>query len=148
VSAALHLPRRIVEETFGCFRECGVGRDECQVLWIGPWASPDRITEAVHPKHRSHRGGFVLDGGWISDFWQRLADEGLGIRAQVHTHPTVAFHSDTDDAYPIIHAPGFLSLVIPNFAFGPVGFENAYLTEIQSDGSWREVSIAERLEVE
>ena len=66
-------------------------------------------------------------------------------RVQVHTHPLEAFHSPTDDEFPIIHKPGFLSLVIPNFGLGPVGFEDAYLTEIQGDGGWREVAIPSRL---
>jgi hypothetical protein len=55
------------------------------------------------------------------------------------------FISKTDDDYPIIHKPGFLSLVIPGFGLGPVGFKDAYLTEIQSDGRWQEVSIPSRL---
>ncbi|MDB5513884.1 MAG: hypothetical protein JWQ17_642 [Tardiphaga sp.] len=35
------------------------------------------------------------------------------------------FISKTDDDYPIIHKPGFLSLVIPGFGLGPVGFKDA-----------------------
>jgi hypothetical protein len=66
---------------------------------------------------------------------------------QVHTHPFEAFHSETDDRYPLLFDPGFLSLVIPNFASGPVGFTDAYLTEVQQDGTWCEVSIHERFAV-
>jgi hypothetical protein len=148
VSGAVRLSRRIVEETFVHFRKCGAGRRECQALWIGPWATPDLITEVVHPKHRAHLDGFVLDDAWISSFWLRLAQENLGVRVQVHTHPYEAFHSATDDAYPIIHTPGFLSLVIPDFATRPIGFANAYLTEIQPDGRWRQAPISERFKVE
>jgi len=148
VSTIYRLPRRVLDETFAHFRRCGAGRRECQTLWIGPWATPDLITEAVHPKHEAHSGGFVLDNPWLSDLWLRLADENLGIRFQVHTHPAEAFHSPIDDDFPIIHTPGFLSLVIPDFALGPVGFDGAYLSEIQIDGSWRQISIAERLVLE
>jgi hypothetical protein len=38
-----------------------------------------------------------------------------------------------------------LSLVIPNFGLGPVGFNEAYLTEIQPDGRWQEVATSSRL---
>jgi hypothetical protein len=148
VNAAYHLPRRILDETFDHFRRCGAGRRECQTLWVGPWATPNLITEAVHPKHQAHMGGFVLDDAWLSDFWLRLADDSLGIRIQVHTHPREAFHSPIDDEFPVIHTPRFLSLVIPDFALGPVGFDRAFLTEIQADASWREVPIHERLVVE
>jgi hypothetical protein len=78
----------------------------------------------------------------------RLRKENLGIRVQVHTHPGPAFHSAVDDTYPIIHTPGFLSLVIPNFALGTVGFDGAFLTEIQPDGRWRQVDISKRLLVQ
>ena len=82
---------------------------------------------------------------WLNDFWFCLAQANLGVRIQAHTHPGEAFHLPTDDAFPIIHTIGFLSLVIPNFALGPIGFENAYLAEIQEDGCWREVAIAKRI---
>jgi hypothetical protein len=65
--------------------------------------------------------------------------------ASGHTHPGEAFHSSIDDEFPIIHKPGFLSLVIPNFGLGPVGFADAYLAEIQPNGRWNEVSISSRL---
>ena len=146
--AAYRLPRRVFDETFNHFRRCGAGRRECQIHWIGPWATPHLITEAVHPKHEAHVGGFALDDAWLSDFWLRLANEKLGIRIQVHTHPGEAFHSPIDDEFPIIHSPGFLSLVIPDFGLGPASLNDAYLTEIQSDGRWRRVHIAERLVVE
>jgi hypothetical protein len=145
MSAVYRLPRNVLDQTFAHFRGCGCGRRECQVLWISPWGAPDTITKVVHPKHQAHAGGFVLDDRWLNDFWFRLAQENLGIRIQVHTHPGAAFHSPTDDAFPIIHTIGFLSLVIPNFALGPIGFDDAFLTEIQEDGRWREVAIEQRL---
>jgi hypothetical protein len=145
VSARYRLSRRILDETFAHFRSCGRGKRECQILWVSRWEAPEIITKAVHPEHEAHLGGFVLDDRWLNDFWFTLAQENLGIRIQVHTHPGEAFHSATDDAFPIIHTTGFLSLVIPNFALGSIGFDNAYLTEIHENGCWREAAIAERL---
>jgi hypothetical protein len=141
------LPRDVLQRTFQHFRACGQGRRECQALWLSSWSEPSLITEVVHPKHQAHLAGFVMDDRWLSAFLFRLAEENLGIPVQVHTHPAAAFHSPTDDAYPIVHKPGFLSLVIPDFALGPVGFERAYLTEIQGDGTWRQVPIRERLQI-
>ncbi len=143
--AAYVLARRILEETFAHFRGCGRGRRECQVLLVSPWGAPEIISKVVHPGHESHVGGFELNDRWLNNFWFELARENLGVRIQAHTHPGKAFHSPTDDAFPIVHTTGFLSLVIPNFALGPIGFQDAYLAEIQKDGRWREVAIAERL---
>jgi hypothetical protein len=141
------VPAALLAETFALLRQCGRGRRECQALWTSEWARPELICSVVHPHHRAHAGGFEVASGWIGEFWRELSRTRRGIRVQVHTHPEEAFHSKTDDAFPIIHSAGFLSLVIPDFALGRVGFERAYLTEIMSDGTWREVAPASRLEV-
>lgn len=138
----------VLHRTFRYFRECGRGRCECQVIWLGPWSSPETVTEAVHPKHASHSAGFSVDEHWLHQFWIDLATRGQGIRLQAHTHPGRAFHSETDNSYPIIHSVGFLSLVIPNYARGPVGLDGAYLAEIQPSGRWSEVPIADRIELQ
>ena len=141
----LRVPRPILARTFDQLRRCGEYRNECQVLWVGPWATPDVVTHMVHPRHNAHRGGFVLDNAWLNDFWLELADKKDGIRAQVHTHPRDAFHSETDDNWPIVRLEGFLSLVIPNFAAGPVSFEDSYLAEIDTSGQFIECAPSQRL---
>jgi hypothetical protein len=142
------VPPAVLRETFAVLRRCGAGCRECQALWVSPWSDPGVITAVVHPVHRARGDGFELDGEWLTTFWGELARTESGVRVQIHTHPGAAFHSPTDDEWPIIHTPGFLSLVIPDFAHGAVGFTGAYLTEIQPEGTWREVrDIADRLEV-
>jgi hypothetical protein len=139
--------KAVLGETFAELRRCGAGRRECQVLWVGPWARPAEVTTVVHSKHRAHGYGFELESAWLTDFWQELTRTGSGVRVQIHTHPGRAFHSETDDAWPIIHSAGFLSLVIPNFARGKPGFAGAYLTEIGQDGRWQEVRVRDHIEV-
>jgi hypothetical protein len=143
----LLLPARLLAETFDHFRTCGRGRRECQVLWTGPWAAPDTITAAVHSGHRAHAGGFHVDDAWLNSFWIGLAERRDGVRVQVHTHPHEAFHSPTDDAFPIVQSPGFLSLVIPDFGMGAASFGNAYLCEITETGAWQRVDIATHIAV-
>src|SRR5262249_9375404 len=79
----------------------GRGREECQILWLSSWDAPEVIAKVVHPKHVAHRGGFVLEDRWLNDFWMELGNMNMGIRVQVHTHPQEAFHSPTDDEFPI-----------------------------------------------
>ena len=141
------LPKQVLAETFAELRRCGRGERECQVLWVSPWDRLELITHVVHPKHRSHGDGFELDGAWLTKFWQDLRDTHSGIRVQVHTHPGRAFHSPTDDAWPIVHTPGFLSLVIPRFAEGPIGFLGVYLAKLSAMGSWDEVTADEYFDV-
>lgn len=141
------LPPALLQETFAYFRRCGGGRRECQALWISAWREPGLLTAVIHPLHAAHRAGFRVDDAWLNAFWQELAAAENGVRFQIHTHARRAFHSRTDDDYPIIHQPGFLSLVIPNFAMGEIGFDGAYLAEIGENGRWSEVSISDRIEV-
>jgi hypothetical protein len=141
------VPAVVLGETFAELRRCGRGRRECQVLWTSPWDSIVLIDRVVHPKHHARGDGFELDGDWLTEFWKELTSTRTGIRVQIHTHPGPAFHSPTDDGWPIIHTPGFLSLVIPGFANGPSDFTGAYLAELGESGSWDEVPISERLEV-
>lgn len=146
-SPRYHLSTRLLEQTFEHFRTCGRGSRECQVLWTSRWERLHVIDEVVHPLHEARCGGFELDSKWLTTFWLELARRSHGIRVQVHTHPREAFHSDIDDAFPVVHAEGFLSLVIPNFGLGPVGFERAYLARIDGNGKWREASIASHFEI-
>lgn len=140
------LPKAVLHSTFEQFRKCGCGRNECQTLWVGPNARPHLITEVVHPLHSASPVGFNVDGDWLSDFWMRLATDNLGIRVQCHTHPGSAYHSATDDEGPILKTEGFLSLVIPRFATGPIGFDDAFLACVER-GEFREVSIPNHLEI-
>ena len=116
-------------------------------MWVGPWADPLSIERAVHPAHTATAAHIHVENDWISSLWMMLAEEHAGVRVQVHTHPGAAYHSATDDAFPVVHTSGFLSLVIPNFAQGPIGFDQAFLARRDERGSWREVSISDHLEV-
>lgn len=141
------LSQGILAQTFMNLRLCGGGRAECQVLWLSPWDDPSSLTHVIHPIHKAHEGGFDLDTQWLSRFWLGLRDQGLGIRVQVHTHPGSAFHSSIDDKWPILHTTGFLSIVIPNFAKGPIGVSDAFLAERTADGSWHKREANDLLEI-
>jgi hypothetical protein len=108
----------LLDATFQYFQDCGAGLRECQVLWLSPWESAGAITRIVHSRHRGHVDGFQVDDLWLNAFWLDLARTRHGVRVQVHTHPFEAFHSETDDVFPIVHTTGFLSLVIAQPARG------------------------------
>ena len=139
--------RAQLERTFTLLRQCGAGKRECQLLWVSPWAQPQSITNVIHPEHRATAVSFDLDQRWLTAFWGKLAQEGAGVRVQIHTHPGAAFHSGIDDDWPIVQTQGFLSLVIPRFGLGEVGFEGAYLAELDDKGAWRQVDVHTRIQV-
>lgn len=129
----------VLERSFEQLRRCGRGRHECVVLWTAPLAQPDLIDEVVHPGHTASAVGYNIDPAWIGELWLELAEHRRTVRAQVHTHPGSAYHSSRDDAHALVHTPGYLSLVVPDFAVGPATLAGAFLAERASDGSWLEL---------
>jgi len=141
------LEKGVLEQAFEHLRRCGGGRCECVVYLTGPVEDPALIDAVVHPRHTAGPGGYDLDSNAIAELWRDLVASGRSIRVQVHTHPGAAYHSARDNALALVHTPGFLSLVIPNFALDNVGFGGAFLAERTDDGLWVGVPPGERLAV-
>jgi hypothetical protein len=123
--------------TIAQLRACGRDRNECVAYFTGPVAEPTLVDEVVHPKHQATAGSYELDDAWLHEFWVQLYRQKRAVRVQVHTHGAMAFHSYADDQWPIVHTPGFCSLVIPNFARR---FEanDLFLVEIDAAGAWQQ----------
>jgi hypothetical protein len=143
----MQVMKEVLEHAFEHLRICGVGRAECVVYLTGPVGDPAVIDGVVHPRHTAGPGGYDLDSAAIADLWRNLVASRRSIRVQVHTHPGTAYHSRRDDALALVHTPGFLSLVIPNFALGGVGFDGAFLARRTDDGCWVGVPPAEFLAI-
>ena len=138
---ALRLAGEIVRESFRVLRTCGRGESECVLYWIGP-AFDDLVDGIEHPAHKRSALGYQIDDNWLTEFWKRLATTKRSIKAQVHTHPKEAFHSATDDRWPIVSQSGFISIVIPDFAAGEPSLDNAWVGRLQPNGEWRQLASA------
>lgn len=143
----LTVPASILRRSRDEFRACGKGMAECVVYWLGPLDEPDTVDQVVHPTHTATAGGYDVDGAWLNHLWLRLAREQLELRAQLHTHPGVAYHSSRDDAMAALQTDGFLSLVVPDFAMGSDLLSGAHLAERSRDGRWRAVDPVTRLSI-
>ncbi len=75
----------------------------------------------------------------ISDL---LAQRSWFVLAQLHSHPGVAFHSETDNRFPISNQLGFISIVVPNSAGDEAGAGWAWF-EFIGEGAWRHLGVAE-----
>jgi hypothetical protein len=111
------------------------------VYWTGP-AGDSMVDGVEHPVHERSRFGYMVDDRWLTEFWKKFATLRRSVKTQVHTHPGRAFHSATDDEWPIVSQPGFLSIVIPDFAAGAPSLEQAWVGRLGRDGKWRELSSA------
>ena len=126
--------------TLETLRTCGAGRRECVVFWTGA-IDAEGVDAAEHPAHAIGSCGYSVDERWLTTFLIELARSRRTARAQVHTHPHAAFHSRTDDLFPLVHTGGFYSLVIPHFAMNPDPLEGSYLCRRRADGSWERVPV-------
>jgi hypothetical protein len=134
----LTLPDALLLATFDQLRGCGDGRRECVAYWCADTATPDVLTRVVHPDHTAAGGGYEVDDAWVMQFLVALHQTGETVRVQIHTHPRGAGHSWIDDAYALVPAQGFLSLVVPDFALRAVGLDATHLVEMTADGGWAE----------
>lgn len=132
--------------TLDVFRDCGAGQNECVVYWTASLDRPDEVDQVVHPRHSATPLHYAPDQRWLHEFALGLARERRTVRTQVHTHAFEAWHSTTDDRYPLVHTPGFLSLVVPGFAMKEPPLADLFLVEIDPRGAWHHVSVGERIE--
>lgn len=135
----LLLPTTILHNTIRQLSECGAGEAECMMFWFGPADDSESVVGVVHPAHHRSPFGCDVDSNWLNSLWFELAEKRLSLRAQIHTHPGLAFHSATDDQFPIVSQPGFLSIVVPDFATGPIDFDTYWFGTLQKDGLWVKV---------
>jgi len=137
------VPAVVQDLTMAHIRSCGERFEEGFVAWSGVATSKViKVSSVLIPPSNGseHFGGLMLS----DDAMQYLADEmikkGETLIAQVHSHPREAFHSETDNSYPLIHRAGFLSVVIPHF--GRYGFDEFHrfrTYEYVANGMWKEL---------
>lgn len=58
----------------------------------------------------------TVDGPELHKLNRWLYDAHETLAVQIHTHPDDAYHSETDDEFPIVTALGGASVVVPRFA--------------------------------
>jgi hypothetical protein len=115
------IPKTIVVQTEESLQEAGTAGYELFVLWSGVVSRNVFHVRTAHvPKQTSFQtpeGLLVrVEGPALHALNVWLFENGETLGAQIHAHPTEAFHSRTDDAYPIMTVLGGLSIVAADFA--------------------------------
>ena len=94
------------------------GRQHCErvVLWLGVRSGEEiEIREVFVPEQYAERDFFRIPREAMLALMKHLRKTRYLIAAQVHSHPTLAFHSMADDRWAIVRHEGALSLVLPHF---------------------------------
>ncbi len=143
----LTLDEGLLRETLTTLRSCGKDENECVVYWSGPLERRGAVDAVLHPVHLAGPDFYEVDPRWLDSTWVQLARTRRTLRAQVHTHGGLAFHSASDDGFPIVQTEGFASLVLPDHAAHD-DLEGAYLCRLDSTGRWQEMQVADGLTVQ
>jgi len=133
------VPYQIVQQTEEKLRHAGSEGYEIFVLWSGRQEGHLFRVQTPHvPKQKSYRlptGLCVrVEGQELHrlNVWLYEAEEILAV--QVHAHPTEAYHSETDDTYPIVATLGGLSIVAPDFCRDGLFVEGTAIYRLESNG--------------
>lgn len=147
------IPSAVIETTLDVLARAGRKGHEAFVVWGGS-VQDDALTftSALVPEQTAHR---TPDGLLVTVTGQALfaVNQGLWRRgellaAQVHSHPTDAYHSDTDDCFPLATLLGALSVVVPDFARGGRdGICDWAWYRLHGVGLWAELDRDDKVEI-
>ncbi len=143
IGLTYELRRGVLEETQHLLRARSRTRSEAYTVWVGELQLDHAVVREAWPvmaEADSRHAMVSFDD--VLELGARVAARKWFILAQLHTHGGRAFHSSTDDAYPISSQVGFLSIVVPNFGSDPPGVGWAYY-EHEGAGRWRSISESE-----
>ena len=134
-----------LRETEEAIRSAGRDGYELFVIWSGTRHGDTFTVSEVHvPRQTSYKldhGLCVRVGGselHRLNMWLYEAQQVIG--AQIHSHPAEAYHSETDDEYPIATLDGSLSIVLPFFGRGGFGSEGIATYRL-GQGNWTELTV-------
>jgi proteasome lid subunit RPN8/RPN11 len=140
----VHVPSALISQTVNSL--CSYGEHGCEglVFWLGRVEDATCYVEKVlTPPQQSLKSedgvGYFITSETLLNLNKFLASSGLRLIAQVHSHPGTAYHSAADDRYCIVTVEGGLSLVVPNFGFGPTNLHCWAIYRL-SQGRWEELS--------
>jgi hypothetical protein len=148
------LPQTILVSTLKTLADIGRREVEGFVLWGGILEDERfRFTSGYVPRQRGLKtpDGLLVevDGDALFEVNKAFNERGEILAAQAHSHPTEAYHSSTDDLYPIVTILGGLSLVIPDFArAGLDGFDAFRWYRLVAYNDWVEVDPAQQVILE
>lgn len=140
----VEVPRALALAAHAHLARAGLARSEGFALWAGRQTGETfAVHETVIPEQQALRfadGVCVrVDADELDRINRWLFANRLALIAQLHSHPADAYHSDTDDHYPIVTTVGGLSLVVPNFARHPFSLGTCAVYRLLPRRGWVEL---------
>jgi len=146
------VPSRAIKKMHGFLAEAGRAGLEGFTAWAGVQTENRfEVKESVIPRQKGHRtrqGLYVLiddDELFFLNRW--LYENQLTLIAQIHSHPTDAYHSELDNEIPIATTQGCISIVVPDFAQSPFELSRCAVFRLSTENTWDEVSSVDVLDL-
>jgi hypothetical protein len=139
---SVELPGSIAKATHAHLVAAGARGLEGMALWAGVESDGRfQIREVIVPQQqgiRSEHGLMVMvEGEELRRINLHLYRSELRLLAQIHSHPTDAYHSDMDNDYAIATALGSLSIVVPDFAVRPFAIIDCAVYRLTARPWWK-----------
>ena len=149
------IPHRVIAETVKVLAEAGNEGHEAFVLWgavIEPSGESLTFRRAVAPRQTGHKtpDGLLVtvEGDALFQVNREFYQRGELLAGQVHSHPTAAYHSSTDDHFPLVTLVGALSVVVPDFAArAPGDIKDWAWYRLVGPALWDELTRHDRIEL-
>jgi hypothetical protein len=146
------IPIECVQLAYDHLRAVGEEGFEGVALFAGKQSHNQfRVSRALIPKQVAlsieHGLLYSVHGEELHRLNVFLFENELSLIAQVHSHPKEAFHSETDDAYPIVTTAGCISIVVPDFAAGPINIDSWAVYRLTEDSEWKKLSLVEQKKI-
>lgn len=149
------IPLSLIDETVRFLRRIGDEGMEGFVLWTGQSDGNARFQfrSCIIPEQRAlvTESGLLVtvDGKSLFEVNKTAHAAGEVIAAQVHSHPTSAYHSSMDDAFPLVTLLGGLSIVIPDFARNaPADIKRWAWYRLSREAQWEPASTNTSVDIE
>lgn len=149
------IPTAVLVETISFLRKVGARGNEGFVLWSGTLTSGRnfRFSSVVIPEQvaiETEHGLLVtVEGEALFRVNKAVHERAEILAAQVHTHPTDAYHSSTDDTFPLVTLVGALSVVLPDFARrAPQDIDRWAWYRLSKRAKWEPASTTTKIEIE
>lgn len=145
----IYIPKKCIELAYKHMRYAGALRVEGVALFAGNDSENTfYVKETIIPLQKAMKFDegllYMVEGSELHRINVWLYENHMSLIAQIHSHPGKAYHSSTDDAYPIIATVGGMSIVIPNFAKDEINVQRWAVYRLSGDNEWIELNNKEK----
>lgn len=139
------LPKTNAEKAYSFMKKAGQEGVEGVCLFVGRLnGNVFEITDTIIPEQTAMKikAGLLysVDGDELHRINVWLSENNLRLIGQIHSHPNRAYHSETDDAYPIVATLGGISIVVPDFAMRAMDIDDWAIYRLYEKDGWIELT--------